>query len=120
MKKIFAIILGVFLCTQAFAQINVNAGYVNSAFRASESGISVGTNGNGLYVGLSTDIKSANYPQVSFEPGLNFNLVDYKFDSGLRTLEYFLTAPLHVKYVLPLVQLFSVPLEIQVRFHMMI
>lgn len=101
MKKIFTIILGVFLCTQAFAQINVNAGYVNSAFRASESGISVGTNGNGLYVGLSTDIKSANYPQVSFEPGLNFNLVDYKFDSGMNTLEYFLTAPLHVKYILP-------------------
>ena len=98
MKKVYCIILGALICTQAFSQINVNAGYLNTVSSTKTRALN---NGNAFYVGVSTDIKSANYPQFALEPGLNFNIADYKFDSGLNTVEYFLTAPLHIKYILP-------------------
>ena len=100
MKNLLSIILGAFLCTQAFAQINVNAGYLNTISSSKTRALN---NGNAFYVGVSTDIKSATYPQFALEPGLNFIIADYKFDSGMNTIEYFLTAPLHVKYVLSVV-----------------
>jgi len=101
MKKILSIILGAIICTQAFAQVSVNAGYLNTAYRSSESGYSYKVNGDGFYVGANTDIKSTNYPQFSFAPGLNFNLSVYNFGEGVRTTEYFLSVPLHLKYVQP-------------------
>ena len=101
MKKILSIILGALLCIQAFAQVNVNAGYLNTAYRSGERGYSYKVNGNGFYVGASTDIKSTNYRQFAFEAGLNFNLADYNFGDGVNTVEYFLSAPLHLKYTQP-------------------
>jgi hypothetical protein len=101
MKKILSIVLGVFLCAQAFAQVSVNAGYLNTAYRSGESGYSYKVNGNGFYVGASYDLKSTNYPQFSFAPGLNFNLADYNFSEGVNTIEYFLSAPLHIRYTQP-------------------
>ena len=100
MKKLLSILLGVFLCIQAFAQVNVNGGYLNSTFRSHESGYSYNVNGNGFYVGASTDI-ALPYQYLYFSPGLNFDLVDYNFGEGVDVVEYFLTAPLHVKYVHP-------------------
>ena len=101
MKKFLSIILGALLCIQAFAQVNVNAGYLNTAYRSGERGYSYKVNGNGFYAGVSTDIKSTNYRQFAFEPGLNFNLADYNFGDGVNTVEYFLSAPLHLKYTQP-------------------
>ena len=101
MKKIFAIILSAFLCAQAFAQINVNAGYLNTNYRAGERGVSMSVKGNGFYAGVSTDIAIPAYAQLYFEPGLNFNLDTYKFADEYHTTQYFLSAPLRVKYVQP-------------------
>ena len=101
MKRILSIILGALLCIQAFAQVNVNAGYLNSSYRSGESGYSYKVTGSGIYAGVSTDIKSTNYRQFAFEPGLNFNMVDYNFAEGVNTIEYFLRAPLHIKYTQP-------------------
>lgn len=101
MKKILSFILGALLCIQAFAQVNVNAGYLNTNYHSGESGYSYSVKGNGFYVGASTDIKSTNYSQFSFAPGLNFNLVDYNLGDGINTIEYFLSTPLHIKYVHP-------------------
>jgi hypothetical protein len=101
MKKILSIILGVILCIQAFAQVNVNAGYVNASYRISGNGIMGSLPGNGFYVGAGYDIKSSNHPQVSFYPGLNFTLIDCNWQ-GTRFNEYFLSAPLHIKYTQPL------------------
>ena len=99
MKKILSIILGVFLCAQAFAQINVNAGYLNTAYRHGGSDYSYKVNGNGFYAGVSTDV-TIDGP-LAFAPGLNFNFVDYNYGDGLNTYEYLLNAPLHLKYSLP-------------------
>ena len=103
MKKILSIILGALICIQAFAQVNVNAGYVNAFRHGSDGGTTWGIYGSGFYAGVSTDIKSTNYPQFAFEPGLNFNLADYNRGTtyGFEYIEYFLTAPLHLKYTQP-------------------
>ena len=101
MKKILSIILGAFLCLQAFAQVNVNAGYVNASYRVNGPGVTGSLPGNGFYIGGGYDIKSSNYPQISFYPNLNFNLVDCNW-AGTRFTNYFLSAPLHIKYTQPL------------------
>ena len=99
MKKILSIILGAFLCAQAFAQINVNAGYLNANYRSNEDSYSYSLTGNGFYAGVSTDIKTNG--QLVFEPGVNFNLSSYNFAEGIKTTEYFISAPLHFKYTYP-------------------
>ena len=101
MKKILSIILGVFICTQAFAQVSVNAGYLNATIRSGESGYSYKVNGNGFYAGVAYELKLNNYRQISFEPGLNFNLTSYNFGDGIKGTEYFISAPLHFKYAIP-------------------
>lgn len=108
MKKILSIILGVFLCVQAFAQVSVNAGYLNTLYRSSERGFSYDLNGNGFYAGVGYDIKSTNYPQISFAPALNFNLANYNLGDGINSIEYFLSAPLHLKYTQPVSNLVDV------------
>ena len=101
MKKILSIILGALLCIQAFAQVNVNAGYLNTAARSRDGAYSYKVNGNGFYAGVEYEIKSTNYPQISFVPGLNFNLANYNFGGSVRGTEYFLSAPLHIRYTQP-------------------
>jgi hypothetical protein len=101
MKKILSIVLGVFLCAQAFAQVSVNAGYLNATIRSGESGYSYKVNGSGFYAGLAYELKLNNYRQISFEPGLNFNLVSYNIGDGINGTEYFISAPLHFKYTIP-------------------
>ena len=102
MKKILSIILGAFICLQSFAQVSVNAGYLNSSYKYSDGGYSLKVNGNGFYAGVGFDIKSSNYPQFSFAPGLNFNLVDYNVGDGVNAVEYFASAPLHLKLTQPM------------------
>ncbi len=101
MKKILTFILCTFLCIQAFAQVNVNVGYLNSNYHYGENGFSLDIRGNGFYAGASTSIKLSNYNQVTFSPGVNFNLVNYKPGEGISSLEYFISVPLHVKYIHP-------------------
>ena len=103
MKKILSIILGAIICTQAFAQVSVNAGYLNAFRHGGENGTTWGLYGDGFYAGASVDIKSSNYPQFAFEPGVNFNLSDYNRGTtyGFEYIEYFITAPLHLKYTQP-------------------
>ncbi len=102
MKKILSIILGAFLCAQAFAQVDVNAGYVNSAYRYGENNYSYKVAGNGFYVGASTEFQvGSSIHGLSFEPGLNFNLIDYNFEKGIDSFEYSLSAPLRLKYSQP-------------------
>ena len=102
MKKILSIILGAFICVQSFAQVSVNAGYLNSDYKHSDDGYSWKVNGNGFYAGIGTDIKSTNYPQFSIAPGLNFNLVNYNVSDGVNAVEYFASAPLHIKLTQPM------------------
>ena len=101
MKKILSIVLGAFLCAQAFAQVSVNAGYLNTSYRSGENGYSYKVNGDGFYAGVGYELNSTNYPQFSFAPGLNFNLADYNFGEGVNTVEYFLSAPIHLRYTQP-------------------
>lgn len=101
MKKILSIILGVFICSQAFAQLNVDAGYLNSRYHYGEDGYSLNVSGSGVFVGVSADIPASNYDQFAISPGLRFNVVDYNLGEGINAIEYFLSAPIHVKYMQP-------------------
>lgn len=98
MKKILSIILGAFMCLQMFAQINVDAGYLNATYHANRNGYSYNMTGNGGFVGVGTDIALPSFNRLSFSPSLNFNIVDYNIDKGIDAVSYFLTAPLHIKY----------------------
>ena len=102
MKKILSIILGTFICLHAFAQVSVNAGYLNSNYHYGENGYSLNVRGNGFYAGVSTDIELTNYNQLTFSPGANFNIVNYNIGDGISNIEYYIVAPLHVKYTHPL------------------
>lgn len=101
MKKILSIILGVFLCSQVFAQVNVHAGYVNTSYHVSGPGVLGSLPGNGVFVGAGYDIKSSNYPNISISPEVNFNYVDLHqwADEGK---DIFLNVPIHIKYVMPM------------------
>ena len=101
MKKILSIILGAIICAQAFGQINVDAGYLNSRYHYGEDGYSFNISGSGAFVGVSTDIPSTNYDQFAFSPGLRFNIVDYDLGDSVNAVQYFVSVPLHVKYLQP-------------------
>lgn len=98
MKKILLTIFAAFISLQMFAQFNVNASYLNSAYRYSEDGYSYKLNGNGASVGVNTDIYSTNFGDFSFSPGIYFDMIDYEAFDGINVIEYYLRAPLHVKY----------------------
>lgn len=99
MKKILSIIIALFIGVCAFGQVSVNGGYLHSTYKATSQNVSVNFAGNGLYGGVSYDIKSSNYPQISFVPGININFVDIK---ELESTDTFLSVPLFLKYNLPI------------------
>ena len=76
MKKVFSILLAaslMLLGTQAFAQMSVNAGYLNStqSFKDSKS-----INSNGAYAGVSFNIPLAGGFAVA--PGLYYSMITNK------------------------------------------
>ena len=86
--------------TQAFGQqFSVNAGYLNSAYKYSDSGYSMKVTGNGAFAGFDVDFASSNYPNFAITPGLYFDAIDYKVFDGVSAIEYYLRAPVHLKYV---------------------
>ena len=78
MKKIFSILLAVSLMllgTQAFAQMSVNAGYLNSTQSFANSN-SKSINSNGAYAGVSFNIPLAGGFAVA--PGVYYSMITNK------------------------------------------
>ena len=77
MKKILSTLLAaslMLLGTQAFAQVSVNAGYINSTMATSGDPV----NSNGAYAGLSYNIPVAG--GLSVAPGIYYSLIGGKQD----------------------------------------
>ena len=78
MKKIFSTLLAaslMLLGTQAFAQMSVNAGYLNSTQSFQDSN-SKSINSNGAYAGVSFNIPVAG--EFGFAPGVYYSLITNK------------------------------------------
>ena len=78
MKKIFTTLLAaslMLLGTQAFAQMSVNAGYLNSTQSFSNSN-SKSINSNGAYVGVSFNLPLAG--SIGFAPGIYYSMITNK------------------------------------------
>ena len=78
MKKIFTTLLAaslMLLGTQAFAQMSVNAGYLNSTQSFQDSN-SKSINSNGAYAGVSFNIPVAG--EFGFAPGVYYSLITNK------------------------------------------
>ena len=78
MKKIFSTLLAaslMLLGTQAFAQMSVNAGYLNSSQTFSESN-SKSINSNGAYVGVSFNVPISG--ALAIAPGVYYSMITNK------------------------------------------
>lgn len=111
MKKIFATIFaGVLMLigTQAYAQLAVNAGYLNvtekSDFNASVAGIDLGTSGsfqwNGAYVGVDYNI-GIGAPGLSVAPGINLQML-FASEDKTSYNELDVVVPVDLRYSLEL------------------
>jgi hypothetical protein len=106
MKKILILILSLVLGTQAFGQVYVDAGYVQSkinykGFYNTTNMTGVNLNGNGGFLGIGTDIKLPGLSQLTLSPSFRFNITNYDlYDVNL--VEYFLNVPVHIKYMHPI------------------
>ena len=106
MKKIFSIVLAaslMLLGTQAFAQMSVNAGYLNSTLKSANST----SNANGAYAGVSFNIPIAGGLAVA--PGVYYSMLTSKSGdaaslfgvtvSGSSTfMEHAINVPLYLNY----------------------
>ena len=111
MKKIFSTLLAaslMLLGTQAFAQMSVNAGYLNSTQSFQDSN-SKSINSNGAYVGVSFNIPVAG--EFGFAPGVYYSMITNKSEasgripfldipiSGASTfMEHAINVPLYFNY----------------------
>ena len=109
MKKFFSILLAaslMLLGTQAFAQMSVNAGYLNSTQSFKDSN-SKSINSNGAYVGVSFNLPVAG--ELGFAPGVYYSLITNK-SGGAGTIlgipvsasstfvEHAINVPLYLNY----------------------
>ena len=103
MKKIFSIVLAASLMligTQAFAQMSVNAGYLNSTLKTSNTS----DNANGAYAGVSFNIPIAGGLAVA--PGVYYSMLTSKETASLGTIfsgsgtfmEHAVNVPVYVNY----------------------
>lgn len=108
MKKIFSTLLAasmMLLGTQAFAQISVNAGYLNSTLKVQNLDPS---NANGGYVGLSYNIPVAG--GLGIAPGVYYSLIGSKETAALGKIfagagtftEHAINVPLYLNYAIGL------------------
>ena len=103
MKKFFSIVLAASLMligTQAFAQMSVNAGYLNSTLKTSNTS----DNANGAYAGVSFNIPIAGGLAVA--PGVYYSMLTSKETASLGTIfsgsgtfmEHAVNVPVYVNY----------------------
>ena len=103
MKKIFSVLLAASLMligTQAFAQMSVNAGYLNSTLKTSNTS----DNANGAYAGVSFNIPIAGGLAVA--PGVYYSMLTSKETASLGTIfsgsgtfmEHAVNVPVYVNY----------------------
>jgi len=107
MKKYLVVIftaVAMLIGTEAFAQLNINAGYANNHFTAKLNGESESANIGGFYVGAAYDIALPfSVTGFSVEPGIEYSYFtkdDVNFlpvGSGDVNLHY-LQIPVHLKY----------------------
>ena len=104
MKKILSTLLAASLMlagTQAFAQISVNAGYLNSTLKTQNSDPS---NANGAYAGVSFNLPVAGGFAVA--PGIYYSLIASKETSSLGSIfsgsgtftEHAVNVPVYLNY----------------------
>ena len=109
MKKVFSILLAaslMLLGTQAFAQMSVNAGYLNSTQSFKDSNAK-SINSNGAYVGVSFNLPVAG--ELGFAPGVYYSMITNK-SGGAGTIlgipvsasstfmEHAINVPLYLNY----------------------
>ena len=106
MKKIFSIVLAaslMLLGTQAFAQMSVNAGYLNSTLKTGNTS----DNANGAYAGVSFNIPLAG--GLGIAPGVYYSMIGSKSGdaasifgvniSGSSTfMEHAINVPVYLNY----------------------
>lgn len=103
MKKIFSVLLAASLMligTQAFAQMSVNAGYLNSTLKTSNTS----DNANGAYAGVSFNIPIAGGLAVA--PGVYYSMLTSKETASLGSIfsgsgtfmEHAVNVPVYVNY----------------------
>ena len=108
MKKILSTLLAASLMlvgTQAFAQLSVNAGYLNSTLKVKDLDPS---NANGGYVGLSYNIPIAG--GFGIAPGVYYSLIGSKettavgkiFQGAGTFTEHAINVPVYLDYVIGL------------------
>ena len=104
MKKFFSTLLAaslMLLGTQAFAQMSVNAGYLNSTLKTGNSDPS---NANGAYAGVSFNVPIAG--ALGIAPGVYYSLITSKSTAALGTIfsgsgtftEHAINVPVYVNY----------------------
>ena len=104
MKKFFSILLAaslMLLGTQAFAQMSVNAGYLNSTLKTGNADPSTA---NGAYAGVSFNVPIAGGLAVA--PGVYYSMITSKSTAALGTIftgsgtfmEHAINVPVYVNY----------------------
>ncbi len=103
MKKILATVLAasmMLLGTQAFAQVSVNAGYLNSTLSTENSS----SNANGAYAGLSFNLPIAG--GLAIAPGVYYSMITSKQTASVGTIfsgsgtfmEHAINVPLYLNF----------------------
>ena len=104
MKKFFSTLLAaslMLLGTQAFAQMSVNAGYLNSTLKTGNADPSTA---NGAYAGVSFNVPIAGGLAVA--PGVYYSMITSKSTAALGTIftgsgtfmEHAINVPVYVNY----------------------
>ena len=104
MKKILSTLLAaslMLLGTQAFAQISVNAGYLNSSIKVGNADPS---NANGAYAGVSFNVPVAG--GLSIAPGVYYSMITSKSTANLGSIatgsgtfmEHAINVPAYLNY----------------------
>ena len=105
MKKFFTTLLAaslMLLGTQAFAQMSVNAGYLNSTLKTKNSS----DNANGAYAGVSFNVPLAG--GLAIAPGVYYSMIISKETASLGSIisgsgtfvEHAVNVPVYLNYVL--------------------
>ena len=103
MKKIFSVLLAatlMLLGTQAFAQMSVNAGYLNSTLKTNNNS----DNANGAYAGVSFNVPLAG--GLAIAPGVYYSMITSKETAALGSIasgsgtfmEHAINVPLYLNY----------------------
>ena len=103
MKKIFTTLLAaslMLLGTQAFAQVSVNAGYLNSTLKTKNTS----DNANGAYAGVSFNVPLAG--GLAIAPGVYYSMITSKETASIGSIisgsgtftEHAINVPVYLNY----------------------